>query len=161
MSYALKKNGNVTDADVCLDAQEFGWKFITFENKRVLCPEWDTIENIERMHAIKKDLLKKCNCKKSRCSNGACSCFRGGKECTKLWTCLDCSNDNVGGVRFETKNSDNEDDETDEDTEEDDEEDLTELIDKDCQNIEFCNDDDLGLDFIYLEDVPDFETFVC
>ena len=61
LSYILKKNGNATDADVSLDAQDFGWKFMTIENKKVLCPEWDTTENIARMNAIKKQLLKKCS----------------------------------------------------------------------------------------------------
>ena len=103
------------------------------------------------------------DCKKSGCSNGVCSCFRGGKECTKLCTCLNCLNDQAGGVStvsdMEDSDDEESDDGTDDDTEKDDEEEFVQLTDEDCPNIEFYSDDALGHDYISLGD--DVENSVC
>ena len=93
ISKCTQKNGNATSADIALDAEHHGWKCVEVDGINVLTPEWDSGESIAKMDAIKRKILQKCGCKKTKCATNACTCFRDGKECTKLCICVDCSND--------------------------------------------------------------------
>ena len=169
----MKKNGKATFSDISLDAENHGWKFLEIKNRKVLCPEWDSTDNIRKMDAIKKELLQKCRCQKSQCGSNACGCVQRKKQCTKLCDCVDCKNNGTNHIEHE----DNEDRESEEDTDEGEEEEDDEKDDEeelaggigdigcpaDGPSIEFLDDDELGHQFITLTDEFDMEgyDFVC
>jgi hypothetical protein len=86
------------------------WKLqISSFNPQISCPThhgWEMKE--ERLVAVMTDQLpapkfsiemNSCNCKKTQCVGGRCSCSRNGLRCTELCKCVGCENEDL---RFDT-----------------------------------------------------------
>ena len=180
----MKKNGKATYSDVSLNAENHEWKLVEIKNRNVLCPEWDSIDNIRKMDAIKKELLQNCKCQKSQCGSELCGCRQRKKECTKLCNCIDCKNNGNSQIEQEDSEDKESEEDTDEGEEEDDddtdegeeeneeeennEKELVEGVEDirfsvDCPGIQFLDDDELGHQFITLTGEFDMDGYdlVC
>ena len=165
------ENGFVTYPDIALAAENYGWKFVLVKGEMVLLPQWDSIDNISKMNALKKEILQKCGCKRSQCRTRACSCIRRETECTKLCTCIDCKNDipfqrakskhehdtvdeeeTYEGEDEEADEEEGNDEENDKDAEEEEEEDQYEEEDNNDDNDELPDGDEITLEILFLDE---------
>ena len=120
IAFVLKLNGEATEHELSnKDHTIHGWKIATSDAKDVLLPEWDTEASKSSLDLIRKAVLKKCGCAKTRCARGKCGCRQSSELCTKICTCKNCTNrgdknqdtDTDGKVDSEGDESESEDEE--------------------------------------------------
>ncbi len=74
------------------DLNDNGWKVVIKGGKKEVTVVWDTEATASKMNTLKKEILRKCRCEKTRCVTNNCSCKRMNKECTGLCICKNCGN---------------------------------------------------------------------
>ncbi len=119
---------------------EYRWAF----KNGSLTMEWDTTQNIERIHNRLQALTKGCKCA-TGCSTKRCSCRKRGNTCSAGCECTNCCNTSEGSVNPDVPETDSA---------------IRELsIEEDMDSRTYAEADDVS-DFIFNEEVDDIIDFV-